>query len=118
MPRAFHKHKLLLDEHLPDRREFAKLNELFDVKHIAFDLDHAGTKDPAVYHLATAEKRILVTRNEADFRPLIKPRDPGVIGMPAHLRNDQLDTKLTALLKKHSPGYFTGKYRALGGEEI
>lgn len=115
MPKAFYKHKLLLDEHMPGRSAFPKLNELFDVKHIAFDLNRAGAKDPAVYKIATIAERILITRNEADFRPLIKPDDRGVIGMPPHLRNDQIDTKLTALLKRHGPNYFTGKYIPLGG---
>jgi predicted nuclease of predicted toxin-antitoxin system len=117
MPKAFHKHKLLLDEHMPDRDAFPKLNELFDVKHLVFDLNRPGTKDPLVYKLATTAERILITRNEPDFRPFIQPGDPGVIGMPAHLRNDQIDTKLTALLKKHGPNYFAGKYLALGAEE-
>jgi predicted nuclease of predicted toxin-antitoxin system len=118
MPKVFHKHKLLLDEHMPDRSAFPKLNELFDVKHIAFDLNRAGAKDPAVYTVATGAKRILLTRNEADFRPLIQPGDPGIIGMPPHLRNDQIDSRLTAFLKRHSPNYFAGKYIALGREEI
>jgi hypothetical protein len=46
------KYKLLLDENMPDRALFPRLNELFDVKHIREDLNIGGLKDPQVYFLA------------------------------------------------------------------
>lgn len=115
--KRFHKHKVLLDEHMEYREKFPLLNELFDVKHISFDLNHAGADDETVYNLAISQNRIVITRNVKDFRPLIHSGDPGVIGMPANLRPEQVDTKLTALLKKHGPKYFTGKYIPFGGEK-
>ena len=42
MSPKFHKFKLLLDENMPARRKFERLNRLFDVKHIAFDLRKGG----------------------------------------------------------------------------
>ena len=53
MPRKFHKYKLLLDENMPGRQLFARLNELYDVKHIRDDLNSGGISDPQVYALAT-----------------------------------------------------------------
>lgn len=119
MPKRFHKHKLLLDENMPPRSEFPRLNHHFDVKHIRDDLRHGEIGDPDVYQLATAQGRIVVTFNGRDFRSLVGtlPHDPGVIDAPASWRNAQLDTKLTALLMGHGPKYFAGHYRTLATEQ-
>ncbi|WP_172639334.1 DUF5615 family PIN-like protein [Streptomyces tailanensis] len=110
MPRAFYKHKLIFDEHLPNRREFPRVNSHFDVKHIAHDLRKAGTPDAQVYELAVQLNRIVVTQNTKHFAPLAKARGgPGVIGIPPHWREDQVDSKLAALLTKHGPTYFEGQ---------
>lgn len=103
---------------MPERGVFPHLNEIFDVKHIAFDLTSPGIKDPQVYKIAIESGRILATRNDPDFHSLIKSDDPGIIAMPPHLRNDQVDIKLMALLKKHRANYFKGKIIALGQEEL
>jgi len=114
MPRAFYKHKLLLDEHLPARTAFPRLNQHFDVKHIAMDLNRAGTPDPIVYELAVSLGRIIVTRNDKDFVPLSGTKtDAGIIAAPPHWQPIQVDTKLTALLMKHGPAYFAGRLRNL-----
>ena len=52
MPRGFYKHKLLLDENMPSRHYFPRLNHLFDVKHIAVDLKKGSIKDELVYEEA------------------------------------------------------------------
>jgi hypothetical protein len=52
MPKKFHKHKLLLDENMPSRRVFPRLNALFDVKHVRDDLKSAGASDDQVYEIA------------------------------------------------------------------
>src|SRR3954466_4473089 len=104
MPKRFYKHKLLLDEHLHDRRAYPTLNEHFDVKHVALDLHDAGLKDPQVYELAVTTGRILVTRNARDFRPLVgTKKDAGVIAIPPHALAEQLDRALAALLMRHGP---------------
>ena len=48
MVHHFYKHKLLLDENMPPRLEFPRLNGLFDVKHIRDDLGSGGLLDPEV----------------------------------------------------------------------
>jgi len=40
----------------------------------------------------------------------------GVINISTNLRNDQIDTKLTALLTKSSPSALFGKFTDLTGE--
>jgi len=52
MVHHFYKHKLLLDENMPPRLEFPRLNGLFDVKHVRDDLNSGGLPDPQVYALA------------------------------------------------------------------
>src|SRR5690349_2611812 len=99
MLKKFHKHKLLLDENMPERQMFPRLNELFDVKHIRDDLNSGGLPDRDVYLLAVKLKRIIVTSNVKHFKDLATQRlEIGVIGVSANLPPQQVDTKLTALL--------------------
>src|SRR5947207_3217073 len=70
MPRGFYKHKLLLDENMPSRHYFPRLNHLFDVKHIAVDLKKGSIKDELVYEEAVKLHRLVVTFNGDDFKPL------------------------------------------------
>jgi Domain of unknown function (DUF5615) len=117
MSKPFYKHKLLLDEHLPPRQLLPRLNGHFDVKHIKHDLRHAGMADPLIHELAVEQGRIILTTNVKDFRPLLKEDSPGVIGIPEAWSPTRVDTKLTALLMKHGPNYFRGRFRSLGAEE-
>jgi predicted nuclease of predicted toxin-antitoxin system len=117
MPKGFYKHKVLFDENLPNRLTFPRLNEAFDVKHLRDDFKQAGMDDPDVYELAVSQQRILVTYNSKHFRSLAgRKQDAGIIGISASLSPAQVDTKLTALLRKSTPHAFAGKFTALTGE--
>ena len=117
MPKPFYKHKTLLDENLYHRRAYPLLNEHFDVKHIRDDLHLGGFPDPEIYQLAVSQGRIMLTKNVKDFRPLLREGSPGIIGIPETWSAKRVDTKLTALLMKHGPNYFRGRYRPLAAEE-
>jgi Domain of unknown function (DUF5615) len=117
MPKRFYKHKTLLDEHLYHRHVYPLLNARFDVKHIRDDLHLDGLPDPQVYALAVKQGRIILTTNVKHFRPLLRDDCPGIIGIPGAWLPDRIDTKLTALLMKHSPHYFRGRYHPLAAEE-
>ena len=116
MSKSFYKYKLLLDEHLSRRREYPTINERFDVKHIKDDLHHGGMDDNLIYELAIEQRRIILTSNIKDFRPLLSQESPGIIGIPESWSADRLDSKLTALLMKHGPNYFRGRLIPLGAE--
>ena len=117
MPKRFYKHKTLLDEHLLHRRLYPLLNEHFDVKHIRDDLHLPGLPDPEVYALAISQGRIILTQNVTDFRALLRDDCPGIIGIPEAWSLRRIDSKLTALLMRHGPTYFRGRYRSLAVEE-
>ena len=117
MPKPFYKHRVLLDEHLPPRQFLPRLNARFDVKHIKHDLHHGGMDDRLIHELAVAQGRIILTINVKDFRPLLREDSPGVIGIPENWSASRLDTKLTALLMRHGPTYFRGRYHPLGAVE-
>lgn len=117
MPKRFYKHKTLLDEHLYHRRVYPLLNAHFDVKHIRDDLHLDGLPDPEIYELAISQGRIILTTNVKDFRPLLRENSPGVIGIPEAWLESRIDSKLTALLMKHGPNYFRGRYRSLAAED-
>src|SRR5258708_4590195 len=117
MAKPFYKHKILLDEHLYHRRSYPALNEHFDVKHIRDDLNLGGMDDREIYLLAIEQGRIILTSNVKDFRPLLSQDSPGIIGIPETWSAERLDTKLTALLIKHGPNYFRGRFHSLGAME-
>src|SRR5712691_12031005 len=110
MPKPFYKHKILLDEHLYHRRVYPLLNAHFDVKHIRDDLHLAGLPDPQVYELARKQGRIILTTNVKHFQPLLRDDCPGIIGIPGAWLPNRIDSKLTALLMKHGPNHFRGRY--------
>ena len=117
MPKRLYKHKVLLDENMPPRQRFPRLNNRFDVKHIREDINQAGLKDPPVYELAKTLNRLIITFNGDDFKKLVsQSAQTGVINVSTNLRNDQIDTKLTALLTKSSPNALFGKFADLTGE--
>jgi hypothetical protein len=94
---------------MPPRQRFPRLNSRFDVKHIRDDLNHTGLKDPAVYELAQKLNRLIITFNGDDFEDMVsKSTKTGIINISANMRNDQIDTKLTALLTKSSPNALFG----------
>jgi hypothetical protein len=117
MPRGFYKHKLLLDENMPSRHYFPRLNHLFDVKHIAVDLKKGSIKDELVYEEAVKLHRLVVTFNGDDFKPLAeKSKATGIIAVSDNVPNEQIDKKLTALLLKSNANALQGKFTSLTGE--
>jgi predicted nuclease of predicted toxin-antitoxin system len=118
MPKPFYKHKALLDEQLYPRRMYPLLNEHFEVKHIRDDLHLGGLPDPAIYELALKQGRIILTKNVKDFRPLLREDSPGIISIPETWATSRVDSKLTALLMRHGPNYFRGRYHPLAAEEL
>jgi predicted nuclease of predicted toxin-antitoxin system len=117
MPKAFHKHKILLDENMRPRTRFPRLNSRFDVKHIREDFKRGGISDAEVYQFAVKQNRILVTYNTKHFRLLAGTmQDAGIIGVSAHLTTPQVDTKLTALLMRSTPQSLAEKVTMLTGE--
>src|SRR5579859_7527911 len=111
MVHRFYKHKVILDENMPPRIEFPRLNGMFDVKHIRDDLNSGGLSDPRVYDLAVKLKRLIITLNVKHFKELAKlSQNTGIIGISAHLSSHQIDTKLTALLVRSSVKALYGQF--------
>jgi Domain of unknown function (DUF5615) len=114
MTRKFYKHKLLLDEGFPPRSYFPMLNHRFDVKHIKSDLKQIGLPDDKVYAFGIQLRRLIVTYNEKDFKPLApQSKETGVIGVTPTTPYAVVDKKLTALLTKSSENAPRGKFTVL-----
>ena len=115
MPK-FIRYRLLLDENLPPRIRFSRLNERHNVKHLVHDYksQNAGTTDEDVYQLACKEKRIIITFNGDDFLDLyIKSKKSGIIALKPNVTYDDIDKKVLALLSRYKPSVFYGKFRIL-----
>ncbi len=114
MAKVVYKHKLLLDEHMHHREHFQGVNACFDLKHIADDLGKGGASDLAAYNLALGTNRIILTQNARDFDDLVgSQEDCGLISIPPHWGPQMIDTKLLALLRRHSPRFFKGRLVSL-----
>jgi len=119
MTRKLYKWKLLLDENMPPRQRFPRLNSRFDIKHVRDDLHAASSKDPVVYEFARKLGRILITFNGDDFRRFAETsQEAGVISVSPNMRNDQIDSKLTALLTRGGKAAFYGRLTNLSPETI
>ena len=117
MPKKFHKYKLLLDENMPARTKFSRLNSLYDLKHIRDDLHIIGMLDPQVYEFARREHWLILTFNGDDFKDLAeKSKATGILFISDNLADERIDTKLTALLSKSTPNALYGKFAAVTGE--
>ena len=116
MPKRRTKHKtpkfkLLLDENLPPRQSFRRLNSRFLIKHIVHDYQIPGALDLDVYKLAVKEHRLIITFNDKDFRNLAgKSKFAGIIGVSNNLSYEQIDVKLTSLLTRSTHGQLFGKF--------
>ena len=93
------KHRLLLDEALPPKQRYPKLNSFHDVKHIEHDLKMGGSNDKNVYKYAIKEDRILITFNVKDFKPMLKNKTPSIIALSTNLTNNEADLKICKLLR-------------------
>lgn len=116
MPKKLYKFKLLLDENMPPRQRFPRLNSRYDIKHVRDDLHKSGLLDPAVFALASKLQRIIITFNGDDFRGMVSSTETGVINISPNLRYEQIDTKLTSLLTKSNANAIYGKFTNLTGE--
>lgn len=113
MPR-FYKHKLLLDESIPYRNYFPRVNSRFDVKHIKEDLKKGGISDKKVYELAIKLKRLLIVFNTKDFKPLAsKNKNTGIIGVSQNMSTGEIDKKLNSLLSKSKSKSLYGRFTLL-----
>src|SRR5438876_352729 len=117
MSPTFHKHKLLLDENMPPRADFKRLNHIFDDKHISLDMNQSGLLDEKVHTEAAKLHRLVVTFNGDDFKSLAaKSTKTGILYVSDNLSSEQIDTKLTALLLRSTPNALYGKFTTLTGE--
>lgn len=112
------RYKLLLDEGLPPKDRFPKLNNLHTIKHIKHDLKKGGSKDIVIYAIAEKEKYIVVVFNTKDFEPLIYDKKPAVISLSTALTNNQIDLKLCKLLKTLKPSEQNGHLISVSNEGI
>ena len=107
-----HRFKLLLDENIPPRERFRRLNNRYDLKHLIHDLKQKeGMEDLNVHKLAAKLGRLIITFNRKDFEPLAdKSRQTGIISISQNLFYEQIDKKIAALLSRSKKGDLFGKF--------
>ena len=111
------RHTLLLDEGVPPKERFPKLNNLHVVKHINHDFKKGGSKDQNIYKLADKNHFLVVVYNTKDFKPLITPNKPSVISLSTNLTNEQIDKKICKALKALKPSQVRGHLISITNEK-
>lgn len=102
------RYKLLLDEGLPFKEKFPKLNNLHTLRHINHDLRRGGARDSQIYEIAVKDGSMVVVFNTKDFKVLIRRNNPSVISLSSGLTNKQIDLRLCKVLKNLKPSQKIG----------
>lgn len=84
MGRKLYKFKLLLDENLPKRASFPRLNSRYDIKHVVHDYNKRAITDREVMTLGVNDSRIILTINEKDFVNLSSGQFPDALRRIIH----------------------------------
>lgn len=112
MPHKLYKFKLLLDENLPPRTSFPRLNSRYIVKHVIHDfhikLPTKTILDSEIMSFGIETKSIVITINKKDFLHFILTKNSGVIGISPNMSNEQIDTRLCAFLTKSTKNQIYG----------
>ncbi|MFH0936888.1 MAG: DUF5615 family PIN-like protein [Candidatus Daviesbacteria bacterium] len=66
-------------------------------------------EDEEIYQKAVKENRFVLTINFKDFRKLVKPGKPGIIGIESQLSNNDIDKLVTNFLSNKNPQDFIGR---------
>ncbi len=104
--------KILLDENLPSRLKFPRLNGRFIVRHIVHDFNKSGITDEEIFGIAEKDEFIIVTLNEKDFAEKKRVKS-GLIGISPNLSVDDIDKKLTSLLTTHKDCFLIGRFHRI-----
>ncbi len=95
--------RFLFDQHVsgPALRRLREYG--VDVLHVG-EVGLSGADDPAIFHWAIREGRVIVTRNSCDFAPLVealaRKEDPfpGVLFYPSSMAHSDVGAHVQALL--------------------
>ncbi|KKW09754.1 MAG: hypothetical protein UY49_C0039G0010 [Microgenomates group bacterium GW2011_GWC1_49_7] len=101
--------KLLLDENLPPRKKFVRLNTRFNVRHIVHDYHKSGILDSELFKIAEREQRVILTRNEKDFIGNARKKS-GLIGISPKLSTEDIDKCINSNLTTHKRCFVIGKF--------
>jgi predicted nuclease of predicted toxin-antitoxin system len=104
------KYNILLDENLPPRIKFTKLNSYHHLRHIVHDYGFPGALDTYIYAVAKKNNWLIMTLNIRHFHKCAIRDGPSIIFLSESLSNSQIDTKVFSLLsklpKEKLSGYF------------
>ena len=95
--------RFLFDQHVsgPALRQLRECG--MDVLHVG-EVGLSGADDPAIFHWAIQEKRVIVTRNYCDFAPLVEAFArkgdpfPGVLFFSSSIAHSDVGSHVRALL--------------------
>lgn len=104
------KFRILLDSAFARCEAFPRLKKKANIAHAVHECKLSPqAEDQEIYQKAVSEDRFVLTINFKDFRRLVKPGKPGIIGIESQLSNDDIDKLVTNFLSDKNPEDFKGK---------
>lgn len=110
-PKKHHKKfRFLLDAAFAQSSKFIRLNKKANLAHAVHDLGLSPqTEDKEIYQKAVEHDRFVLTINFKDFKKLVKPGKPGIIGIESQLNNEEMDELVTNFISGKNPNDYLGK---------
>jgi hypothetical protein len=106
-PKKFH---FILDSAFAHPSKFTRLSKKANLVHAVLDLGLSPqVEDKEIYQKAIQEDRFVLTVNLKDFKKLVQPGKPGIIGIESQLTNEQIDKLVTKFISGKNPEDFLGK---------
>lgn len=104
------KFRILLDSAFAKCEAFPRLQKKANIAHVVHEYKLTPqAEDEEIYQKAVSENRFVLTINFKDFRRLVKPGKPGIIGIESQLSNNDIDKLVTNFLSDKNPEDFKGK---------
>ncbi|MBI2330478.1 DUF5615 family PIN-like protein [Candidatus Daviesbacteria bacterium] len=102
--------RLLLDSAFAKCETFPRLKNKANIAHVVHEYGLSPqTEDEEIYQKAVNENRFVLTINFKDFRRLVMPGKPGIIGIESQLSNDDIDKLVANFLSNKNPEDYMGK---------
>jgi predicted nuclease of predicted toxin-antitoxin system len=109
-PKHHKKFRILLDAAFARPSKFSRLSKKANLAHVVHDFGLSLTaEDEEIYNLAVKENRFVLTINVKDFKKLVQPGKPGILGIESQLSNEEIDKVVTEFLSGKDPDNFMGK---------
>lgn len=104
------KFRIVVDSAFAQLSFFPKLSKKAKLFHCVYDFSLSRqAEDKDIYQRANENNCFVLTVNFKDFKKLVKPHGPGVLGVESQLTTAQMDEKVSQFITRKDPENYIGK---------